>query len=154
MLSLTFHFQGFSAKCSYKRKRAVSRTCFVLTMAYSIKVNMEIPAIEATFSGIVSLDEVQTAFKEKLDLSYKHQVRLFLADCTHLSGGGSILNSYEFAKQIAETPNVHRLKEAFILPIQNEAADSIRFFETTARNRGLNILVFPSREAAIQWLVE
>lgn len=123
-------------------------------MACTSRYIAEIHVIETTYSGIITLDELRLALTEILELSQQHQASRFIADCTHMEGGGRVLDSYEFAKEIEQIPNVHLLKEAFILPILKETADSVRFFETTAMNRGLNIRAFPSREEAIEWLTE
>ncbi|NTW48295.1 MAG: hypothetical protein HGB19_00905 [Chlorobiales bacterium] len=123
-------------------------------MPVTSRFNEEINVIETVYSGNTTLTEIQEALKEILELSHKHQVTRFLADCTHLENGTSILDSYEFAKVVEKIPNIHLLKEAFILPLVKETIEGIKFFETTARNRGINILVFSHREDAIKWLME
>jgi hypothetical protein len=121
-------------------------------MPVTSKFNEESNVIESIYSGNTSLAEIQSALTEILELSQKHQVTRFLADCTNLEQGTSVLDSYEFAEAIERIPNVHLLKEAFVLPLTKEAEDGIKFFETTTRNRGLNIRVFSHREEAIKWL--
>ncbi|NTV47943.1 MAG: hypothetical protein HGB11_15805 [Chlorobiales bacterium] len=117
-------------------------------------MNEEINGIETVYSGNISANEIQGALKQNLELSQKHGVTRLLADCTHLKPGRSVLNTYEFATQLESIPGIYQLKEAMILPIMQEAAEEIRFFETAARNRGLNVRVFSSREEAIKWLIE
>lgn len=122
-------------------------------MACSSKFNADIKVIEITYFGQVTIDEVHKTFQEALDLSYQHQVTKGLIDCLHLQPVGSVFNIYDLASQLEKIPNIRQLKGAIILPILPESAEELRFFETAARNRGINVLVFSSREEAVMWLL-
>ncbi|NTW48334.1 MAG: hypothetical protein HGB19_01100 [Chlorobiales bacterium] len=121
-------------------------------MPYTSRFNEEINAIETVYSGTLTINDLHENLKKTMDLSHKHRVTRFLADCTGMSPGGSVLNIYEFAKQLENIPEVYRLKEAIILPVLPDSAKDLTFFETTARNRGLNVRIFGNREDAITWL--
>lgn len=114
----------------------------------------DINAIEVVYSGQVTIEEVHEAFKNAVALSYHHQVMLFLIDCSDLQPVGSMFNIYELASVLEKIPNVRQLKGSIILPLQQQSAEELKFFETTAKNRGLHVHVFPSREDAIKWLAE
>lgn len=123
-------------------------------MPCTSRFNEEINIIETVYSGTLTLNELNQHVREIMELAQKHQVTRFLADCTGIMQGGSSLDIYDLAKMIEDVPEVHRMKEAILLPVQPDSAGDMKFFETTAKNRGLNVQVFANRENAIQWLCQ
>jgi hypothetical protein len=89
-----------------------------------------------------------------LALASERKANRYLGDCTGLEHGGSASDTYALTR-FYETLPIDRLsKEAIVLPAAEDAERDMRFYETTARNRGFNVRVFRSRQAAIRWLVE
>lgn len=114
----------------------------------------DINAIEVVYSGRVTIEEVHDAFEKAVEMSTHHQVMLFLVDCSGLQPVGSMFNIYELAAELEKIPNVRHLKGSIILPLEQQSAEELKFFETTAKNRGLYVHVFSSHDDAIKWLTE
>lgn len=121
-------------------------------MTCSSKFNTEINAIEIVYSGRITIDDIRETFKKAVELSYQHRVTAGLIDCLYLHPIRSIINIYDLAAEIEKIPNIRMLKGGIILPVSQQSAEELKFFETTARNRGLNVRVFPDRDDTIKWL--
>lgn len=97
-----------------------------------------------------------TAITKTLVLSKKHKTNLFLIDCLELVDDKVLVfENYklgvDLTKMLQKIPQ--GVKDAIILPRSRQAADNIRFFETVAINRGLNVCLFRNREDALDWLL-
>ena len=98
-----------------------------------------------------------TAITNLLFLAKKHETNLFLIDCLELIDDKALVfENYKLGVDLTKiTQKIpEQVKDAIILPHSPQAADNIRFFETVAINRGLNIRLFKNREDALEWLLE
>lgn len=112
--------------------------------------------LEVEFSGSPDIDELKEAVLFSLDLCRINQITRVLADCTRLvtANDDSIMKNYELGV-FYESLRIEAVKkEAILLPVSEKAASMMRFFETIARNRGLNVRVFSKREEALEWLLD
>lgn len=108
------------------------------------------PHAEATYSGTLTAAELKAAAGEIMALMQKSQTTRLLADCTDIKGGHSVFDLYELADWIkAHAP---QMREAVVLPALDLAADHVRFWETTCRNRGIAVRIFNDRDSALRWL--
>ncbi len=115
----------------------------------------EINTIVITYSGQAPPAEVQEAIRMAYQMAVEHHSKRFLVDCSKMeSGGGSVLDIYELAGMFEQFPDIRKYRDAILLPQGEAGADDLRFFETTARNRGFNVCVFTDRQAALDWLME
>ncbi len=126
-------------------------------MPYTITHLEEKNILEAIYRGRVKPTEVMTAIAKILVLAKKHKTNLFLIDCLELIDDKALVfENYKLgvdvSKIIQKIPE--QVKDAIVLPRSPQAADNIRFFETVAINRGLNVCLFKNRENALEWLLE
>ena len=126
-------------------------------MPYTITHLEEKNILEAIYRGRVKPTEVMAAIAKILLLAKKHNAHLFLIDCLELKDDKALVfENYKLgvdvSKIIQKIPE--QVKDAIILPRSAQAADNIRFFETVAINRGLNVRLFKNREDALEWLLE
>jgi hypothetical protein len=126
-------------------------------MPYTITHLEEKNILEAIYRGRVKPTEVMTAITKLLFLAKKHKTNLFLIDCLELIDDKALVfENYKLGVDLTKiTQKIpEQVKDAIILPRSPQAADNIRFFETVAINRGLNIRLFKNREDALEWLLE
>ncbi len=124
-------------------------------MTKDITYAEELDTVIITYSGPVPLTAVQEAIQIAYDMAVEHQCKRFLVDCLKMKpGGGSTLDIYELARMFEQFPDMCSYKDAILLPPIPESVEDLKFFETTARNRGFNVRVFSDRQAAIDWLME
>ena len=62
-------------------------------------------------------------------------------------------NIWALADFLAKLPAGTFEREALLLPAAVAAVEDIRFYETTCRDRGLDVRVFADRDEALAWLV-
>ncbi len=126
-------------------------------MPYTITHVEEKNILEVTYRGRVKPVEVMTVIAKILVLAKKHKTYLFLIDCLELIDDKALVfENYKLGVDISKiTQKIpEQVKDAIILPRSAQAADNIRFFETVAINRGLNVCLFKNREDAIEWLLD
>ena len=122
-------------------------------MSKEIAYSDEIDAVVITYSGHAPAAMVQSAIQAAYQLAVEKGSKRFLVDCSKMEpGGGSILDIYDLARMFEQFPEIRKYKDAIILPPIPEGAEDLKFFETTARNRGFNVRVFTERQAALDWL--
>ncbi|MFH1118781.1 MAG: hypothetical protein V1775_03090 [Bacteroidota bacterium] len=125
-------------------------------MSWQVVHNKNLGILEVTFAGSPKLEELKEAVLFSMKLCIDKQVTRILADCKKLvsSKQDSIVKSYELGSFYQSLKTELFMKEAIILPESEREANMMYFFETTVRNRGLNVRVFPEREEALEWLLK
>lgn len=97
------------------------------------------------------LDEVSRYAREITELCKKHSHSNILIDETNRQYIlGEVLDLYKLANFL-KTLDIATLRIAIVC--QPEYLEHIRFFETTANNRGMNIKFFLESNRAKQWLL-
>lgn len=125
-------------------------------MSYQIRYLENQNILETICEGDVSVPNIIAAIQKNLDLSKKHRVNLFLVDCTFLvDEKKKVFENYEVGTFMADmfTQLPRKFRDAIVTPKNDIAIDNLRFFETVARNRGLNVRVFETRDDALGWLL-
>ncbi len=120
-------------------------------MPWQVKINPDMPVIETCYSGHLSPDELCAAAKETYCQARLLGTNLLLSDCTALAGGHSVFDLY----QLAGDACIHTgtaMKEAVVLPELPAQKENVIFWETTCRNRGLQVRIFEDRKSALDWL--
>ena len=113
------------------------------------------PIIEASYSGLLSRDELFDAFRAIFKLAETSGATRVLADCTLLEGGHSIVHLYALVDTLLSSgAAVEAFREAVLLPVLPGSAEDVLFWETACLNRGLRVRVFQERLSAIDWLLE
>ncbi len=114
----------------------------------------DLDAIVTVYSGVLSAETLLEAIQSTLTLARQHGTKNFLADCSTLEGGHSVVNLYELAKLLETAAIPMDFREAIVLPQLDAPASDVRFWETTCRNRGFDVRVFKTVVDATAWLVE
>lgn len=110
--------------------------------------------IEARYFGVVTPEDLTTAFDGAFALMREHDIWLILADTSELTSDPSVFDLYDVAAQIAHAGIARRFREAVVAPPGAQSEESARFFEDAMVNRGLVARVFTDRDAAAAWLTE
>ena len=109
-------------------------------------------AVLTVYSGVLDPAVLHEAVRSTLALARQQNTMRFLADCSTLEGGHSVVDLYELAKLVAASGAPPGLREAIVMPQLAEAASDVRFWETTCRNRGFTVRVFATMAEASAWL--
>lgn len=121
-------------------------------MPCDIKLNKNYKIIELTYYGIITPKELKDAFDAAVSLSMKEGSTLFLADCTEMVGGHSVIDLYALIS-IFESSGLGRgMKEALLLPSLKSSINDVKFYETACLNRGFNVKIFQNVDDALKWL--
>ena len=121
-------------------------------MPFEINALPEISAIEIRMSGKLTIEELRSLTVEVTSLAKRTGFRRALADCRDYEGGASLGELYFLTKDLTQRAAHLRGPEAIIAPNNPRAAADVEFYAMAARNRGSNVWIFATREAAIEWL--
>jgi hypothetical protein len=110
--------------------------------------------VEVVYAGSVTQQDLQAAFAETGRLLGESRCLHVLADCSAMSGNPSLLGVLELVQVLASGGIPAQFREAIIPPPTGPTKEDVVFFETACRNRGLNMRIFPTREAGIRWLLD
>lgn len=123
-------------------------------MPWSASYEKETEILITTLDGYCSLQDIQDAIMYSINFSKEHDTMLFMVDCTKFKSKDKTptLNAYSLG-QFFEDNNVSRkIREAIIVPMDENIRQNLQFFETTAANRGYKVKTFESIEKARIWL--
>lgn len=123
-------------------------------MPWQAKVIENHRHIELQYSELVTPEELFEAFATAYSLAKKNGIYRFLADCSNMAGGHSIVDLYGLISLFEASGIDHLSKEAILMPAIKASASDVQFYETACRNRGFNVRVFCNRDEAIDWLRE
>ena len=115
--------------------------------------NKENNFVEVVYTGNISNEELIEAVLASVHLAREKGSFLFLADCTKMTGGHSIVDLYELISLYEKLEIPRNMREAIILPVIPEPVDKVRFYETASTNRGYTVRIFDDREQALVWLI-
>ncbi len=121
-------------------------------MAIVIEFHEPLGVIELVFPDAFALEELYAALARCMQLSTEHSCKRFLVDTSAIAQQGDSFDILHLAEQMASMPPGSIEREAILPPADQAVAGDFRFFETAARNRGLNVRVMTSRDEALAWL--
>lgn len=121
-------------------------------MPWTISYLQDLDAILTEYSGVISPAELQQVAAATIASAREHRTVRLLGDCTRLEGGHSIADLYALGQMAESLPLPSGVHEAVVLPQLSAAAHDVQFWETTCRNRGLDVRVFRTLEGARTWL--
>lgn len=109
-------------------------------------------ALAVTLSGEVTAQESREWASAAFEESKKLGVRRFLVDCREMVPQAVTEDYYLGAKALCDMgfSPLHRI--AIVLPPNHPSFGDMRFFETAACNRHLAVCLFPTVEAAMEWV--
>lgn len=123
-------------------------------MLWQVTLHTDAPIVETVYSGRVSADDLQAAVKETLAVAQRHDRRLFLTDCTALTGGHSVGELYFQAAALANDSHMYTCKAALLTTPVLAVKRLVEFWQTTASTRGLQVQLFDQRDRALAWLLQ
>ena len=123
------------------------------TMDYTIDMDSKNKVVLGTVRGVLDLPSTQLMTREVRKTAYDLGYEI-LYDETNVSPQVGITDAYYFPRDIENIYDdpVHRHSKAAI--VYKSDKDFWEFFETTARNVGVNVMLFCEIEEAIEWLFE
>lgn len=122
-------------------------------MPVRISPRLDVGILEAVYSGDVSASELVDSIRMTESIATRLGLRLWLADCSALTGGHSIFDLYGAVEEVATYERDHSIKEAVITRARDVDPDRVHFWEVVCRNRGLQVRSFVDRQAAVAWLL-
>jgi len=120
-------------------------------MPWSMSLPADRPWVELEYRGVVSAADLHAAFAALMGGGGDRH--LFLADCRQVEANPSPVDLLQLIERFDTTREGRRFREAILLP-RGHAADAVRFYETACLNRGFQVRVFETREAAEAWLMD
>ena len=120
-------------------------------MEYDVKIDDRNQVVLCVCKGMLELASAKAMTRDVREQSFALGYGL-LYDVTNVSLGVGIVDAYSYPRDTAdlyEDPR-HRYGKAAI--IYEGDKEFWEFFETTARNAGVNVKLFRKREEAIEWL--
>jgi hypothetical protein len=110
--------------------------------------------VEMIYDGAQSPAENDDAITRAGTLGAEMLVNRFLVDARKIEAAGSTFDVFALAEFLSSVPPGIIEREAILIPEEAAAADEMEFFETAARNRGLNVRLFHDRDEALAWLAD
>ena len=113
----------------------------------------DIQVVETVYDGDLPPAALAALVKETIEKASEFQAAKFLADCRSMKMGHSVFDLYYLASLVESSVlNRSEFREAVLYPTDLLAGENVRFWETTALNRGLTVKIFTDRETSLQWL--
>lgn len=122
-------------------------------MPWDVRYDAERRFVETRFAGRVEPDVLRTAAVATLHCGAEHGTHRYLADCTLLEGGHSVLDLYGLLEILVEA-RPPAFREALLMPSLDAPRQDVEFWETSCANRGFVVKLFAERDDALAWLTE
>jgi hypothetical protein len=108
--------------------------------------------VELVLAGVIDVASLQVAITMAGREGVERLSGRYLVDSSAQLAGGNAFDVLSLAEHVAAMGPGFLERQAFVSPDEARAAEHIAFYETAARNRGLEVRVFPCREEALAWL--
>jgi hypothetical protein len=115
-----------------------------------VTVREDLEIIEVRSYGETSKDELARSRKEVSDIMHEQGIRKVLVDARDLTTLPSTFPLFLFGKSFAEADILRTMMMAVVK--SKKTTKDVTFIETVARNRGVDMRIFDSMDAAIDWL--
>ena len=120
-------------------------------MDYRVDIDNENEIVLCTCSGMLDLASAKLMTRDVRKRAFELDYRL-LYDVINVSLGIGITDAYSFPRDMENIYEDFKHRQGKVAIVYKEDAEFWEFFETTARNVGVNILRFREIEEAINWL--
>ena len=122
-------------------------------MELQVKVEARDGYVEATLTGVRTPATLMAAAERVTEACNKLKIFKVLIDVRKMRGRLDTLETFDVAgHRIPQRPETRLITKSAIVDLPPNM-DRIRFFETVAVNRGLNVRVFDDEAAAVGWLL-
>ncbi len=123
-------------------------------MAWAASYNNDHNLVELIYKGKVTPADLHEALQAAVKLARENNSILFLADCSEMEGGHSVIDLYGLIALYESVGLQLKMKEALLLPLLKSSKEDVKFYETACLNKGFNVKVFSSKDKALAWLNE
>jgi hypothetical protein len=123
-------------------------------MAWAASYNNDHNLAELIYEGKVTPADLHEALLAAVKLARENNSILFLADCSEMEGGHSVVDIYGLIALYESVGLQLKMKEALLLPLLKSSKEDVKFYETACLNKGFNVKVFSSKDKALAWLNE
>ena len=123
-------------------------------MPWKITFDEQTRVVETTYTGAIGPAELGEVALATIAAGRAHAAKLYLGDCLTLKHAVTLFNIYDLINFYDSLSLERDMREAILLPLAPAAGDALKFYETTAKNRGYNVRVFNNRAEALVWLLE
>src|ERR1019366_10185748 len=107
--------------------------------------------IVITYTGEVTMREVQVATVKAIALQKKNQIDRVVIDTLDMTAAPSISEMWKLVESYPELEVPRRTRIAAVRPRVPDRADITGFFEVVCQNRCYNAKGFLTRESAEEW---
>lgn len=121
-------------------------------MAHTLRYLEDDHIIFAEYGNPVDHDELLGVVQESLVLSAEKECLLFLGDCRTLPTSGSAIDVYELGDLMDRLRVDRRTREALVVTLASSSENAYDFFVTLTTNRGVQVRLFGTVDAAKAWL--
>jgi hypothetical protein len=122
-------------------------------MPVNARLHPTLPIVEVVYWGVLAPEDLESAFVQAMAISRENDCLRFLADCTALTGGHSVVDLYNLVDALQSSGVAHLLSEAVLVPELPVPTVNVRFWETACQNRGIRVRIFVDRSEALDWLL-
>jgi protein-tyrosine phosphatase len=112
----------------------------------------DLDAVLTVYGGVITAESLREAVEATVELGRRHGSTRFLADCSSLEGGHSVVDLCGLVHLIESAGVALGSREALVLPQLDAAAEDVHFWETACQNRGFSVRVFRTSAEARAWL--
>jgi len=122
-------------------------------MDYELRIIEREGFATAILGGVRTPEALLAAAAQATAFCGEREISRLLIDVRSMSGSLDTLETYDVAgRELPRQRAVRRVLRSAILD-RPENIERIRFFETVAVNRGLNVRVFADEAPAVEWLL-
>jgi hypothetical protein len=118
-------------------------------MPYTLKISSDHRVAIVRRTGVVTVDELETAACELEEHLAGAPLPFLLVDLSQIEQGPSKADYLLWVRNRSKPPFV---AERMAIIGNDDFADEIEFAVLAARNRGFNVAVFPDERSALNWL--
>lgn len=121
-------------------------------MPWTTSYLKDLDVVLTVYAGVIAPADLQKAAAATINLAREQGTLRLLGDCTTLEGGHSIVDLYGLGQMLEALPVPAGVHEALVMPQLSAVARDVHFWETTCRNRGIDVRVFKTMDEAQAWL--
>lgn len=123
-------------------------------MSWTARYAPELGVVEVILTDIVSPADLRAASRLGIDESVRHACPYHLCDASGVRGGHTISDLFLLVGALRDLGLSTVAHQALVPPATDRALQNAVFWETTCRNRGLDVRLFATRAAGLDWLAE
>jgi hypothetical protein len=122
-------------------------------MAHTLRYLEDDHIIFTEYGNPIDRDELLGVVQESLQLSAEKECLLFLGDCRTLPSSGSAIDVYELGDLMDRLRVDRRTREALVVTLASSTESAYDFFVALTTNRGIQVRLFGTMDAAKAWLL-